>query len=758
MAYQDRSNSMSWVNAGNVWRSEGSWAGILITNSGNTWSSQTAYCSKLVLYYAKTRADAIWPFKGSNGRMSGDSEFNWGDYSKQKWHWDGPETYTAQNLNLGWSPTPVCPAAALQNRTMNNIQMTNRGDHRSMRIWITFWLYFMRDGNIQNSTCRVVDGWVPAPSGDGNGIVGGGISTGAWWGGNDIAGSGKTANFSFSHTGWTANAKSVVFKLYKGNTYVGERSCTTASNGWSSSITFRATANTTYYIRCYVNGRQVNSWSRTFREPPPYPPTGLWANNTSADNVTTSIYKYSSCSFGIDETGYLPCTFRVQCFTRDRVSGNVIKRGDITGWNIGKYDDGYSSSHSCNFNLNLNENVDVYYQVDVWNNLGRRSVTTGTRRLHRIYTEPSNPSNASVTPNRLMQLYDGNQVNYTFVATLNKWGDRPTPCKVYVRQFKNSSQIKDVYTREDSRSGEVTYGFSTKTDKSYFGNVLRFNLVKYRDPTWTNSVYSNYVNFYETKAVTSAKASLNRTIYTTGKTGEMTYEYSYTKNSSGAFRLYYQVIRMSTAEIMQEVNLVNRTSEGVAKNLKATVRPFVGKGFEGETYVIRIYSEVTELFDNKTTTLLYTIPIQFFDPPIAQLYQKPSKPLNTEIINFNSNIEYTSDVWYTGKVNKVELVYRLAEVETGYRERRVDITSGKFNYIVPTELVRGSECTAYLHIEYDLGGLPEILDTQKIKLTVTPTRYLFFRTENVSSEYKHNKLHFRTSSGPERTSYKIFLD
>lgn len=705
----------------------------LLSNT-NTWES--------FFHSWRISLDTIQDYHGkSNSKSHADYENTKSSYSRQ------------HNFNTNSSK-----ASSAMMSCLSSGELVNYGGGRAMECWTTVWMYVMQDGGIIASKCKVGTFYIPAPRGNSHGYIGGGYDAVGWFNGGDIAGSGKTAVFSPSAVGFPVATYPVRFQLRQGNTAIANADRNTR-NAAQGSWRFNARANTTYSIWMNINN---TGWkhlkSITYREPDPYPPTGLWANNTGSDNVTTSVYKYSSCSFGIDDTGYLPCTFRVQCFTRDRVSGNVVKRGDVTGWNIGKYDFGYSSSHTCNFNLNLNENVDVYYQVDVWNNKGRRSVTTGTRRLHRIYTEPSNPSNASVTPNRLMQLYDGNQVNYTFTATLNKWGDRPTPCRVYVRQFKNASQIKDVYVREDSRSGEVTYAFSTTTDKSYFGNVLRFNIVKYRDPTWTNNAYTNYVNFYETKGTSSASASLNRTIYTTGKTGQMTYSYKYTKNSSGRFRLYYQVIRMSTAEILQEVNLVNRTTEGTYTNLKVSVRPFPVKGFEGETYVIRIYSEITELFDNKTTSLLYTIPIQFYDAPIAQLHQKPSKPLNSDIINFDSDIEYTCDVWYTGRINKVELRYRLAEVETGYKERTVDITSGRFNYRVPTELIRNSECTAYLHIEYDLGGMKETLDTEKIKLTVTPTRYLYFRTENVSSEYKHNKIHFRTSSGAERTAYKIFLD
>lgn len=749
-------NSMSWVNTGNVWKSEGSWAGALFSNN-NSWSATTQYCSKLNLYYAKIRADAVWPFTGSKGRMSCDAEFNWGDYSKQKWHWDGVNVTDAKNYSMSWSPTPTCPSSALQNRTLNGIQISTNNGHRVMNIWITFWLYFMRDDQIVNSTCKVVSGWVPCPTGDGSTGAGPGGSINAcqgWFSGGDTAGSGKVAHFRLATSGYFVSKKPVTFTLYKSGSVVGSRTLYTGNGDISASITFYGSANTTYYIECSYNGRRDTI---TYKEPPPYPPVGLWANNTGSDNVTTEVYKYSSCSFGISETGYLPCKFQVKCYTRDRVSGAVKLRGDTTGWNIGKYDNEYSSSHSCNFNLDLNENVDVYYVVDVWNDKGRRSVTTGTRRLHRIYTEPSNPSNASVTPTSQMQLYDGNTVTYNFTAKLNAWGDRPTACMVYVRQFKNSTQVKDVYSRSDSRSGEVSYTFSTKTDKSYIGNVLRFNLVKFRDPTWTTNIFTNYVNFYETKGVSSASASLNRTIFTVNKAGKLTYNYKYTRNSSAKFRMYYQVVRMSSAEILQQADLVNRSTSG-EETKTVDLTPFKIRQFEGETYVIRIYSEITELFDDKTTSLLYTIPIQYYEAPVAQIHQTPSKPLNKDIINFDSDITYTTDIWYTGKINKVELRYRLAEVETGYKERTVDITSGKFEYKVPMELQGGTDCTAYLYIEYDLGGMPETITSDTVKLTVTPTRYVFYRTQDVSSEYRHNKMHFTNNNASEKTAYKIYVD
>lgn len=477
-------------------------------------------------------------------------------------------------------------------------------------------------------------------------------------------------------------------------------------------------------------------------------------NNTTVTSVDTSSRKRISANWVLDYNGKLPTSFVIKCYKAN------------TGQEIYSTS-GNQTSASFDYNLELNENTEVYWVITAVNSKGSDSTTSGRVRIHRTFTEPTNMSNLSITPIRVMMLNNYTTQLYNLKVNMNSWGDRWKPSwnnpgnktrKIRLFQCFDNNRGQQLYesTFVGDATGNKDIQIKSTVDESYFGRRLKFRLEKQiADTVYNNTIlYTEPVEMYEVPAVCTGDASVSRSVITTGKSLVVDYSYHYEKWSSEKVQFILEIYDDTADRIFNSFTLQTITKDTDYSG-KQSVIPFPTNGDEEHKYYVRLKSIVTELLGNKTIKVLCNTPLKYFYPPVVNIVQNPTAPLNADrtIITMKSDIEYDVDVVYTAGIDHAEMV-----VTTSHGVVKGDIINGEYHWDNPGELKLDSIVSAYVVVYYDLGGIMETYETAPVQLKVTPTRYVVYHTDNLTSEKRNPKLWLKNGTSREnyakRISYK----
>ena len=563
----------------------------------------------------------------------------------------------------------------------------------------------------------------------------------------------NTNYFTVSYRGSaTTNNSSVEWRTIYGSTVVASGS----GGSYSGSVSRRITSNGTYtfytqYRYSYSDGSysswtSVGSDSITISDPPPSKPDMGAVNNTTPSSVDTSVSKKISANWVLDYNGRLSTSFTAKAYKKNRDTGAVTEVYSYSGT---------GTSASTTINLALNENVDVYWIVTATNSLGSDSTTSGSVRVHRIYTEPSNVSSVSVSPTSVMMVNGTTSQLYNVSVNVNAWGDRPGTKELVIFQCHDGTKKTEVFRKTETGTGKVTMQFTASVDESYYGNHLRFLVEKRMGGTVYNNTtaYTNYVNMYETKAVLSGSATMSRSTITVGKQLTVTYNYNYKKYSSEKVQFILELFNETLNTVVDSWTLQTKTADATYTGSQSII-PFTSDGEQDHKYVIRLKSVVTELLGNQTTTILGSSPLQYNYPPIVQLSQTGSIPMNANgtIIRFDSDITYSANIIYKDAIDHSEVI-----LKTSQGEFKGTLVNGKWIWDNPGELALNSKPEAFVRVYYDLGGTIETYDSPKYTIQVIPTRYIVYHTDNLVQEMRNPKLHLKISAGDEGYATKFQL-
>lgn len=594
----------------------------------------------------------------------------------------------------------------------------------------------------------------------------------------------KPASFTYTAT-WSGidlktqrNIKFYLQRSINGGSWTTIASTTGGSSGSLSASQYKAasTGDETWKYRLYYEyeggNKTVDLGTKKLLEPLPAVPTMGSVNNTTATSINTNRVKTLSANWGITYSGWphSSITYEYHCYSSNY---GELASGTST-----------STSHSFTWNMPAQDVRDnIYWKVRAKNSTGWSSYKqSGNVEVYWAYNEPAKITAGSVSPNRF-QLFDGS-TNIAFNANtiINGWGDRPGTRTVEYGLYRNGSSLIKWYGRlGTSSTGSFAQSLSASVPETDLNNTYhviahkRLGDTEYTvssDPryptTGQNHVTAGTISFYEVIGRVEGTFALDPDIIISGLPNEISYSFTYDKQSSEKVDFFLEVYNITTSQVTKNVPIVSGVN--VSKSYNGTISSTLVAPQQAAAYEIRYKATVTELLGNTHTYTLATLTPQCYNPPVGEvIIQNVSKPLPTYdatslLAKQDTDITWNYSYSFQGvQINKTVLViesqpYGREEVEVPF-----DPTTSPYynNYtrISTGDFALGSKVSCKMIIYYQvIGGTRQYsVTTNTLIIDITPTRYLYYLARVGYGEQQLIKIHPLVGNN-DKTSEKIHID